>query len=66
MVCIMAVTDREIMARLERIELLLERLIAPVAAEEARQLVTASDEQRREHNRGVLRRARERQNGRAA
>ena len=43
--------------RLERIESLLERLVAPVSAEEARQLVSATDEQRKAHNKSVLQRA---------
>lgn len=54
-------TDQELIMRLERIELLLERLVAPVAAEEARQLLTCSDEQRKAHNRAVLQRAKVRQ-----
>lgn len=54
-------TDPEIITRLARIESLLERLIIPVAAEEARQLASATDEQRREHNKAVMQRAKARQ-----
>lgn len=56
--------DREVVTRLTRLEGLLESLLLlighisePIAAEEARQLLTASPEQRRAHNKAVLTRA---------
>lgn len=50
--------DNDIQQRLVRIESLLERLVAPVEAEEARQLVTCTDAQLKAHNKSVLQRAR--------
>ena len=47
----------EIKNQLGRIEQLLERLVVPLVAEEARQLASASPEQIKEHNRGVIARA---------
>lgn len=49
--------------RLARMEQILERLVVPVAAEEARQLVTASPEQRKAHNKSVLARAKAKAKG---
>jgi hypothetical protein len=60
----MTMSDLE--RRLAHIEALLERLVVPVAAEEARQLVTASPEQRKAHNKAVLARAKARAKGVAA
>ena len=59
-------TLNEIVRRLDRIEHSLSRLVAPVAAEEGRQLATATDEQRKAHNRLVLGRARSNQKRRGA
>ena len=50
----------EIDKSLSRIETLLQRLIVPIEAEEARQLITASPEQLREHNRSIVARAKQR------
>jgi len=49
----------ELSQKLTRIERLLERLVAPVAAEEGRQLASSSPEQRKEHNAAVIQRAKE-------
>jgi hypothetical protein len=46
--------------RLDRIEELLTRLVQPVAAEEARQSILASPEQRKAHNKAALQRTKER------
>lgn len=54
----------ELDKRLSRIEFLLQRLVVPVEAEEARQLAGASDEQRTAHNRTILERVKARQPGR--
>ncbi len=63
----MTATEQRILNEMAQIRQLLERLVAPVAAEEARQLATASRAQLKEHNDGIRERARaKRKQGRAA
>lgn len=58
--------ERAMIAELRAIRLLLERQTAPVVNEEVRQLFTAGPEQRKQHNKDVLARARQRMKGVAA
>ncbi|MCL2761076.1 MAG: hypothetical protein FWD70_05465 [Desulfuromonadales bacterium] len=56
----MAANIQNVMNELHEIRTLLEQIIVPIATEEARQLITASTEQRKAHNSAVLKRAKER------
>ncbi|KAB0665630.1 hypothetical protein F6V25_07870 [Oryzomonas japonica] len=52
--------EQAMIEELRAIRALLERQVAPVVQEEVRQLLTASDDARKAHNRDVLARARQR------
>jgi hypothetical protein len=52
--------EQAMIEELRAIRLLLERQAAPIVTEQLRQLFTAPAEQRKEHNRGVIERARAR------
>lgn len=58
--------EQSMIEELRLIRQLLERQAAPVVQEQVRQLLTASPEQVKAHNRDVLARARQRARGRAA
>lgn len=58
--------EQAMIEELRAIRRLLERQTAPVVAEEVRQLLTASPESRKAHNKDVLARARQRMKDKAA
>lgn len=51
----------DVLNELQAVRNLLNRLLVPVEAEEARQVMNMSDDERKRHNRSVLKRAREKQ-----
>lgn len=60
----MATSLDDVLSELKAVRSLLNRLLVPVEAEEARQVMSMSDDERKRHNKSVLKRAREKQNGR--
>jgi len=54
----------DVLNELQEVRNLLNRLLVPVEAEEARQVIHMGSDELKRHNRTVLKRAREKQNGR--
>ena len=57
----MSTTLDEVLVELKAVRGLLNRLLVPVEAEEARQVMSMSDDERKRHSKAVLKRAREKQ-----
>ncbi len=57
----MATTLDDVLSELQAVRGLLNRLLVPVEAEEARQVINMGGDELKRHNRDVLKRAREKQ-----
>lgn len=57
----MSTTLDDVLVELKAVRCLLNRLLVPIEVEEARQVLTMSNEDLKAHNRAVLKRAREKQ-----